>query len=414
MIVVNMFNSHLQTLSFKHQTIPNFNHCSVTPIICSYSTETIIPTNVDSSDFKISFLKNKCGLSGKALVNASECLDFDSSDERPDSVIELFETFGFPRSSIAKIISCYPLLLNKYHPEIIIKPKLEYLFTVFQSQADVIAIVTNNPNILLRSLTNHLIPSLNLLNSVTGSYTNTLSALKYNPNILLHNLSKTLLLNTQFLSTLGVSHSQIINILRSYGHRPALAQPHDKFRNFVLKLKDVGFDLESSYFCKAVRTLCCVTDSTWESRCTLFRSFGFSDHEILSMFKKLPDIMVYTDEIINEKTDYFLNKLQWTPSRLSKHTAVLTYSLEKRIIPRCSVLQVLGSKNSTSKSYMLSSILVMTEKEFVKNFVTTNQDKVPGVIEAYHGKLRFDVYTFKQKGRKDEIHPAPIALVDQT
>lgn len=111
--------------------------------------------------------------------------------------------------------------------------------------------------------------------------------------------------------------------------------------------------------------------------------------------------------------DFFLNKLRWTTSRLSNHTDVLTYSLEKRIIPRCSVLQVLGSKNSTSESYMLSSILVMTEKGFVNNFVTAHKDKVPGVMEAYQGKLRFDIYTFKQKGHKDDIHHAPIALVDK-
>ncbi|KAK1369057.1 hypothetical protein POM88_035149 [Heracleum sosnowskyi] len=405
-----MYNSHLQTLTFRHQKL---NHCSIRPIICSVSTKTIVPTNVDSSDFKISFLENKCGLSGKALVNACKYLDFDSSNQRPDSVLQLLQTFGFPPDSITKIIAREPLLLKKYHPQNILKPKLDYLFTVFHPQAEVVAVITRNPGILLRSLTNHLIPSVNLLNSVTGSYTNTLYVLKTNPSILGHNLSKTLLLNTQFLSTLGVSHSQIINILRSYGRFPALAQPHDKFCNFVLKLKDMGYDLETSRFRRAVRISWCLTDSKWESRCVLFRRFGFSDHEIMSMFKKLPEIMVYTDKIINEKLHFFLNKLRWTPSRLSYYVHDLSYSLEKRIIPRCSVLQVLVSKSSMSESYTLSSILKMTEKGFIEVFVTAHKNKVPSVMEAYQGKLRFDLYTYKQKGYKDDIYPAPITLVDQ-
>ncbi|KAK1369183.1 hypothetical protein POM88_035275 [Heracleum sosnowskyi] len=176
----------------------------------------------------------------------------------------------------------------------------------------------------------------------------------------------------------------------------------------------MGFDLESSYFCKAVRTLCYVTESAWESRCVVFRSFGFSDSEILSMFKKLPHIMSYSEKILNEKMEFFLNKMQWTPLRLLSSPVVLDYSLKKRTIPRCSVLQVLVSKNRTSESYMLSTLLVMSEKKFIKHFVTAHKDEVPGVVKAYQGKLTFDEYTFKQKRHKDEIRSSPDILVNQS
>lgn len=97
--------------------------------------------------------------------------------------------------------------------------------------------------------------------------------------------------------------------------------------------------------------------------------------------------------------EFFLNKLQWTPLRLSSNPSVLTFSLEKRDIPRCSVLQILGSKNRISESYMLSSILVISEEKFIENFVNAHRDEVLEVMEAYKRKLRFDEYTFKQKGQ---------------
>lgn len=116
------------------------------------------------------------------------------------------------------------------------------------------------------------------------------------------------------------------------------------------------------------------------------------------MFKKLPPVMSYTEKNIKEKMEFFLNKLQWTPFRLSSYPAVIAYSLEKRTIPRCSVLQVLVIKNITSETFTLSSILVMAERKFFEDFVIAHKDEVPEVLEAYQGKLRFDEYTFKQTG----------------
>lgn len=173
----------------------------------------------------------------------------------------------------------------------------------------------------------------------------------------------------------------------------------------------MGFDLSSSYFISAVKALTLINDSAWDSRCELFRSFGFSDYEILSMFKKLPSIMCFSEKKIIQKMEFFLYKLQWPLSRLVSNPAVVNYSLEKRTIPRCSVLQVLVLRNCTSRRFMISTILAMTEQRFVKDFVNPHKDKVPEVVEAYKGKVIFDEYTFKQKGElslSSEIHLAPV------
>ncbi|KAK1352795.1 hypothetical protein POM88_052633 [Heracleum sosnowskyi] len=348
----------------------------------------------DSLEFRTQFLKNKCGLSGKALISASKYLTFDSSDTRPDSVLELFRTFGFTQPNITRIISIRPRFLQSYNPVNFFKPKLDFLLSIELTRAEVVAIVTQNPPVLESSLNNHIIPLLKLIESTTGNSRNAVAILKCSPYVLTDN-PKSFLLNANFLRALDVPHSQILKILKAHGG--LFGKPHNKFRKAVLKLKDMGFDLDSSYFLNALHALCIGSDATWESRCMLFRSFGFSNDEILSMFKKLPVSMCYKENHINEKMEFFLKKLQWTPSRLSTNPGVLAYSLEKRTIPRCSVLQVLVLTYSTSESYMLSSILAMTDRKFVKEFVSAHKDEVPEVMEAYQGKLKFDEYTFKQK-----------------
>lgn len=61
-------------------------------------------------------------------------------------------------------------------------------------------------------------------------------------------------------------------------------------------------------------------------------------------------------------------------------------------------MQVLVLKSSTSESYNLSTVLWMTESTFFKNFVSAHKVELPELIEACQGKLKFDEYTFKQKG----------------
>ncbi|KAK1359433.1 hypothetical protein POM88_043907 [Heracleum sosnowskyi] len=349
-MLVCVYKSELQTL------ILNLN---LRPFVRNYRTKRIITT--DSSEFTNSFLKKQCGLSGKSLIRASKHVNFDSSNQRPHSVVNIFRIFGFPPSNITKIITCNPRILQCY-PDKAIQPKLDFLLSILASQSDVVNTITRNPKILQRSLYNHLIPLVNQLKCLTGCYPSLVAFVKCNPTVLTRNNFKSSLLNIKFLVSLGVPNSQILKILTMYGH--ASTKPHDRFRDVVLKLMDMGFDLSSSYFLQALSTFTIIKDSTWKSKCVLLKSFGFSDQEILFMFKRQPFVMCFTEKPFIEKMEFFLNKLQWTTFRLSSNP-----------------------------------ILVISERKFVKKFVTAFKDEVPEVMEAYEGKLRFDEYTFKQKGQ---------------
>ncbi|WOG84859.1 hypothetical protein DCAR_0104044 [Daucus carota subsp. sativus] len=389
-MLVCMFKSHLQTLIIKHQTLPNLNHCLIRPIFRSYSPK----RTIDSSEFKISFLKNKCGLSGKHLIRASKCVHFDSSDHRPDSVLELFRNFGFPQPNITRIVSVVPCILQSLKPEKLLKPKLDFLLSMDMSHAMVVRTVTRDPRILARSLNKHLIPTFDQLKDIIGCGPNAVALLKCGPFIFTNTAA--MLPNIRFLLRQGIPISQIFKFVSHYSR--ILCYPHDRFCQVFLMVEGMNFDYSSSHFIHALHALSFHNDSTWESRCLLLRSFGFSNDEVLEVFKKAPLIMCYKENHINKKVEFFLKKLQWTPSRLSCNPKVLCYSLEKRTIPRCSVLQVLVSISSTSKSYNLSTILSIDERKFVRDFVSVYKDELPEVMEAYQGKLKFDEYTFKQKG----------------
>lgn len=64
------------------------------------------------------------------------------------------------------------------------------------------------------------------------------------------------------------------------------------------------------------------------------------------MFKKLPVVMCFNEKNFIESIEFFVNKLQWTTSRLSNNPVILGYILQKRTIPRCSVSASFGLKKN--------------------------------------------------------------------
>ena len=70
---------------------------------------------------------------------------------------------------------------------------------------------------------------------------------------------------------------------------------------------------------------------------------------------------------------------------MSTHYPVLLgYSLERRIIPRCSVLQALLSKGLIEKTFVPHSLLC-AEEVFLQKFVTPYED--PELLKVYEEKL---------------------------
>ncbi|KAK1379403.1 hypothetical protein POM88_026147 [Heracleum sosnowskyi] len=385
--------SKLQTLALIHtyKTLST----TATPITDSLPLGSSVSQTYSGRRPKLTWtlLKNKCG---KTPTGISGLVGFElSGDENgPHSVVKVFQDFGFSETHISRILSKQPGILA-YQPQKNLKPKLDFLFSITCSTTDVVTIVSKNPLIFTRSLNNHLLPFFNSLKSAAGSDKNAAAVIKCNPFLLSFCNSSSFVKNVEFLQTVGVPQNQILKLITKYGQ--SVGVKHEKFCKVVMRVKDMGFDLSSSYFREAVLCLTFLTESAWESRCEMYRSFGLSNDDIITMFKKQPVIMSFSEKRIREMLEFFVQRLQWSPSRFSNAPYVFSFSLQKRIIPRCSVLQALVSNKCDIKGFMLLTVLKMNESRFLKSFVTAYQDKVPEVLDAYQGKLTFGEYNFESE-----------------
>ncbi|KAM1815157.1 hypothetical protein ACFX11_028739 [Malus domestica] len=88
-----------------------------------------------------------------------------------------------------------------------------------------------------------------------------------------------------------------------------------------------------------------------------------------------------------QSMDFLVNKMGWSSGMIAKHPVVMNLSLERRLIPRCSVVKVLLLKGLINENFNLGSVVIPAEKQFLETFVNRYLGKVPQLLSVYQGKV---------------------------
>ncbi|CAF2040132.1 unnamed protein product, partial [Brassica napus] len=75
-----------------------------------------------------------------------------------------------------------------------------------------------------------------------------------------------------------------------------------------------------------------------------FLELGFSRDEFVMIVKRYPQCLGLSVETVKKKTEFLVNGMNWPLKAVVSNPAVLGYSLEKRMAPRCNVIKALMSK----------------------------------------------------------------------
>ncbi|KAH7836535.1 hypothetical protein Vadar_002531 [Vaccinium darrowii] len=332
-----------------------------------------------------------CGLPEEFVVRCK-------SSENPISVFNLLRNCGFSQTQLKTIFSKYPRILF-CNAEKTLKPKIDFLSSVGLSKTELRDVVTTCPLLFRRSLNNHLVPYVDFLITSLGCQHHALGVIKRYPFIL-YNTSKYLAPNLSTLRNLGIPQSQISNMMAySICSRIMTCTKPCKFSKVVSTLMEMGFDPLSSAFGQAVNAmLFCTESSAWEGKLMFYKTLGFSDDEILNMFRMIPTLMSWSEKAIRGTVEFYVNKFHWSPSQLSRKGVILSYSLENRIIPRCLVLQLLLSRNRICRNVKLITVLKSEEEVFLQKYVIKYKDETPEVLDAYQDGF----YTANHLGVEDE------------
>ncbi|GLT54713.1 hypothetical protein SLA2020_278910 [Shorea laevis] len=155
----------------------------------------------------------------------------------------------------------------------------------------------------------------------------------------------------------------------------------------------MGFEPMRQSFILAVRCMSIISKVRWEKKKEVLTSFGWSEDEFLSAFRVQPMLMICSEKKIRYVMDFLMNKAGLKPSDIARCPNLFLVSVERRMIPRCAVLQVLMSKAMVTKKLDLVWLLNSNKQYFEKKFVTPFMEDAPEVIKAYQGKMVFQGFS---------------------
>ncbi|KAF9609764.1 hypothetical protein IFM89_018212 [Coptis chinensis] len=107
------------------------------------------------------------------------------------------------------------------------------------------------------------------------------------------------------------------------------------------------------------------------------------EKQSLSMFKRQPCIFVVSKENMQSRVEFFTVKQNFELSNIVKNPVILALSLEKRIIPRCNVLEIQYSNGFIGRvnAGLVTSMLTLNEEKFIEKYVTKYQVTVPELVQ---------------------------------
>ncbi|XP_044498379.1 uncharacterized protein LOC123220311 [Mangifera indica] len=166
---------------------------------------------------------------------------------------------------------------------------------------------------------------------------------------------------------------------RNFYYYPGLKEAVD----FVKKM---GFNPLRSQFVAAVNIMLFMQKAEWEKKFDVYKRWGWSEEEIFTAFRKHPWFMITSEKKIMAVMDIFVNKMGWEPSAIAEQPILFSVSLEKRIIPRASVLQYLLIKGLLKNKPLAARAFTQCEKSFLQKFVNCYAE-APHIMKLYNEKL---------------------------
>ncbi|CAL0330663.1 unnamed protein product [Lupinus luteus] len=343
-------------------------------------TPNFFSTVSKQNPFTVSYLITKCSFPLETALKASKRVHFDNP-EKADSVIAFFKTQGFTDAQIHNVMRREPELLI-CNPTKRVLPKFQFLSSKGASPSDIILTVSRNPDFLRKSLDNHIIPAFQFVRRFCPSDQRAIACVIACPTSI---SDARIQKNVQLLIDEGVTDSNIYNLFRS---RLTVLCSRD-FGKVLDEVKNMGFDPSKASFSVAILAKKAITKSKWDAKIDAFKTWGWSEQQVLEAFKRMPQFMLRSPDKLNAVISLWVDQLGWDPSTLLRAPVIFGYSLEKRLIPRASVVKELLSEGLMRKDASLVTPFGLSEDMFLEKFVRClDEEDASRLLKLYQKELQ--------------------------
>ncbi|GJV51428.1 transcription termination factor MTERF5, chloroplastic-like protein [Tanacetum coccineum] len=162
----------------------------------------------------------------------------------------------------------------------------------------------------------------------------------------------------------------------------------------------LGIRPDSPRFLDGVEIVKSFSEATLNKKLGIFRSFGWTEDEIVRMTGSLPSCLRRSEGTIKASLEWFKENPGYGGAYLSTHPKLLVYSLEKRVVPRYQVWVTLWVKGLLkNRWFSLCSLVALSEEKFVRDFVLPYCEVVPSLHEDYTNSTCLKINYYERAGR---------------
>ncbi|KAF6151095.1 hypothetical protein GIB67_042430, partial [Kingdonia uniflora] len=140
-------------------------------------------------------------------------------------------------------------------------------------------------------------------------------------------------------------------------------------KGFVALADEFRVKRNSGLFIQAVKVMGSMNKATTDAKVVLYKSYGWSELDILSAFRKSPTILRHSDQNIKATMSFLIDEVGYKPKDIAVKPVLLSYSLEKVLKPRNEVLNTLVSRGLINKKPEFQSVAVISKEKFLQNYV---------------------------------------------
>ncbi|XP_078149150.1 transcription termination factor MTERF15, mitochondrial-like [Carex rostrata] len=336
--------------------------------------ETPSPT----SQFAVQYLIESCGLPSDKAIRASRYISHIKFPEKPDDVVRYMRQAGITELHI-RVAACRDPRFLCLHVEKCLKPRISELEEIGFSPSEISLLFSVCPTMFQST---KLKQKVQFWLGIFGSVEKLLCAFKEGNYLLGVNLDNAVIPNITFLQEqCGLSACQISQLVKSSPRR--ITSKPEVFKMYVKRAKELGISPPSNTFVYALIVVGGLNQSTVDARLCHLKSLGLSHEEVTLLITKCPNVLEKTEKNIGQKMEFLLKQAGCGKIDVIKNPSLLTFSLEKRLIPRSLVQKLLKSRGIPVANNAFASFMMLNEKRFLEKYVLPYQETVPGLHQTY-------------------------------
>uniref|UniRef100_A0ACD5XFM8 Uncharacterized protein n=1 Tax=Avena sativa TaxID=4498 RepID=A0ACD5XFM8_AVESA len=339
------------------------------PLHCLLSTT----ASISPEPFSVKdFLVTDCGFTQEQALKTSKRLSYLKSLSKPAATLAFLSARGVPRSDIAAAVAADPRILSASVERLLV-PRFAELTEIGLSPSQIVDILSIRRT---GSVRGNILFWLQTL----GTYHKMLRLAKSNRDLLSANLEKVIKPNLSTLHECGVSACEIggvgLYITRLFTMR------HEVLLGAIARV-ELGVERGSSMFHRALASLSFLSKDVLNGKIQLLRKLGFSQDDLLMIVNKAPDVLALSEKKIQRSVEFLMRDACLQATYIAQRPALIMYSLEKRLIPRHSLLKVLRQKGLVRVEGGFYTTASLGEKKFVQKFVDPYKTSFPGLADDY-------------------------------